>query len=289
MNLVGKKIILGISGSIAAYKALDLLRRLKELSAEVEIVMTENACRFVAPLSFATLSGRQVIVSSFDEHGDPLHHINMAYQSDLLLVAPATANVLGKFSAGIADDFLSTLYLAFRGPVLIAPAMNERMWDHSAVQANVKRLQDQGVLFIEPGAGALACGVEGKGRLADLEKILDQVRSVFRQTGDLSEIKVLITAGPTREPIDPIRYISNRSSGKMGFALASSAIRRGAEVTLVCGPNSLSTPDGVRRINIETTAEMAQSLKKEFPQHDVLVMAAAVADFCIPDYILNYS
>ena len=280
--LADKKIIIGVTGSIAAYKALDVIRRLRELSAEVEVVMTKAACRFVAPLSFATLSGRRVSVSSFDKHSDPVHHITLAGTSDLLVVAPATANILGKFSAGIADDFISTLYLAFCGPVLIAPAMNKRMWEHPATQANVKLLKKRGALFVEPESGALACGEEGKGRLADVDRIVERINSILRPPGDLSGEKVLISAGPTREPIDPIRYLSNRSSGKMGFALAATAVRRGAEVTLVCGPNFLSTPEGVRRIDVETSSEMARELNKELPGHKVLVMAAAVSDFRIP-------
>jgi phosphopantothenoylcysteine decarboxylase/phosphopantothenate--cysteine ligase len=274
-----KKIIIGVTGSIAAYKALDLVRRMRELSAEVEVAMTNAACRFVAPLSFAALSGRRVIASTFDEHVDPVYHITLARTFDLLVVAPATANIIGKFGAGIADDFISTLYMAFCGPVLIAPAMNEKMWEHPATQANVGLLKSRGAFFVEPGTGALACGAEGKGRLAEVDKIIEKIVSVLRPKGDLSGKKVLISAGPTREPMDPIRYLSNRSSGKMGFALAGTAVKRGAEVTLVCGPNSLSTPGGVRRLDVETSSEMAKALEEEFLEHDVLVMAAAVSDF----------
>jgi phosphopantothenoylcysteine decarboxylase/phosphopantothenate--cysteine ligase len=279
--LANKKIILGVTGSIAAYKALDLVRQLKDLSAEVEIAMTKSACRFVEPLSFATLSGHRVIVSLFDEHIDPVYHITLAHTSNLLVVAPATANMIGKFSAGIADDFISTFYLAFCGPILIAPAMNEKMWEHPAVQANISSLKNRGTMFVEPEVGALACGAKGRGRLAEVDRIVAKITDVLRPQGDLSGKKILISAGPTREPIDPIRYLSNRSSGKMGFALAGTAIRRGAEVTLVCGPNSLSTPDRVRRIDVETSSEMAQELQKEFSNHEVLIMAAAVSDFCI--------
>jgi len=277
--LAGKKIVLGVTGSIAAYKALDLVRRLRELSAEVEVAMTKAACQFVTPLSFATLSGRRVITSPFDENIDPVHHITLARSFNLLVVAPATANIIGKFRAGIADDFISTLFLAFRGPVLIAPAMNDKMWDHPATKDNVRLLKSRGTLFVEPEAGALACGDEGKGRLAEIDKIVGEIVSIFCPQQDLSGTKVLISAGPTREPIDPIRYLSNRSSGKMGFALAKTAIQRGAEVTLICGPNSLATPCGVRRIDVETSSEMAQALRKEFRDNDLLVMAAAVSDF----------
>ncbi len=210
--LADKKVVIGVTGSIAAYKALDLVRRLKELSAEVEVAMTAAACRFVAPLSFATFSGRHVIVSSFDEHNDPVYHITLAGTFNLLVVAPATANIIGKFSNGIADDFISTLYLAFCGPVLIAPAMNEKMWEHPATQANIRLLKSRGNLFVEPEVGALACGVEGKGRLAQIDKIVEKIDSILCPRRDLSGKKVLISAGPTREPIDPIRYLSNRSS-----------------------------------------------------------------------------
>jgi phosphopantothenoylcysteine decarboxylase/phosphopantothenate--cysteine ligase len=279
--LAGKKIVVGVTGSIAAYKALDLVRRLKELSAEVEVAMTKAACQFVTPLSFATLSGQRVITSTFDENIDPVHHITLARSFNLLVVAPATANIIAKFSAGVADDFISTLYLAFCGPVLIAPAMNDKMWEHPATEDNVRLLKSRGTHFVEPETGALACGDEGKGRLAEVDKIVGEIISVLCPQQDLSGKKVLISAGPTREPIDPIRYLSNRSSGKMGFALAKTAIQRGAEVTLACGPNSLSTPNGVRRIDVETSSEMAQALREEFPNNDVLVMAAAVSDFRI--------
>lgn len=277
--LADRKIILGVTGSIAAYKALELVRRLREASAEVEVAMTKSACQFVAPLSFATFSGKRVITSTFDEHTDPVYHITLAQTFNLLVVAPATANIIGKFSAGIADDFISTLYLAFCGPVLIAPAMNEGMWEHPATQANVELLKKRGVGFVEPEEGELACGVKGKGRLAEVDKILEKITSILCPKGDLSGKKILISAGPTREPIDPVRYLSNRSSGKMGFALAATAIQRGAEVTLVCGPNSLSTPRGVHRVDVETSQDMSQALKTEFTGCDVLVMAAAVSDF----------
>jgi phosphopantothenoylcysteine decarboxylase/phosphopantothenate--cysteine ligase len=278
-----KKITIGVTGSIAAYKALDLIRRLKEKSIEVEVAMTKAAGRFVAPLSFAALSGRRVITSSFDKHTDPLHHINLARQSHMLAIVPATANIIGKFSSGIADDFISTFYLAFQGPVLIAPAMNEVMWEHPAVRTNIDLLKKRGVVFVEPGAGSLACGEEGKGRLAEVDKIVEKIVSTLQLPGDFSGKKVLISAGPTREPIDPVRFISNRSSAKMGFALAETAAGRGARVTLVSGPTALDTSSRIRRINVETASQMAGALKKEFPAHDVLVMAAAVADFHVKE------
>src|SRR5215467_10343310 len=232
MSLAGKELILGVTGSIAAYKAVYLLRELVRLGARVTVVTTANADRFVGPLTWRTLSGRPVLSDLFDpQTPEAVEHVGLAERAHALLVAPATANVLAKAAHGVADDFLTTLLLAARGPVLMAPAMDGGMWDHAAVAANVSTLRERGVTVLEPEAGALASGQSGKGRLPEVESIVEEIERLLMPGRDLTGERLLVTAGPTREPIDPVRYLSNRSSGKMGYGLATAALRRGAQVT----------------------------------------------------------
>ncbi|MDD5544590.1 MAG: bifunctional phosphopantothenoylcysteine decarboxylase/phosphopantothenate--cysteine ligase CoaBC [Acidobacteriia bacterium] len=279
------KIALGVTGCIAAYKAAELLRLLQQRHLEVQVVMTRHAGEFVAPLTFAALSGRKVITEMFERTGEAssniesaIEHIAVAQSIDLLLVAPATANTIGKFARGMADDFLSTLYLATRAPVVVAPAMNCEMWDHPAVQENIASLRARGVRIVEPDEGYLACGMIGQGRLAANETILNAVAEALRLKNGLAGVQVLVTAGPTVEDIDPVRFISNRSSGKMGYALAEEAVRRGAEVTLISGPTTLQPPQGARWVSVRSAAEMSAAVHKHLPEAGVVVKAAAVAD-----------
>jgi phosphopantothenoylcysteine decarboxylase/phosphopantothenate--cysteine ligase len=273
------QIVLGVSGGIAAYKAPELVRRLQDIGANVRVVLTPNATRFVSPLSLAAVSNHGVTI---DQWGDPekggVDHIELARASELLLVAPATANIIAKLAVGIADDALSTYALAHRGHVMVAPAMNTSMLQHPTVATNVETLRRRGVEIIEPETGRLAEGEEGPGRLADIAVIVERVRLHFAAK-DLAGRHVLVTAGPTREPIDPVRYISNRSSGKMGYALAEAARRRGATVTLVSGPTSLPAPDGVDIAQITTAAEMHDAVMQRVGSNQIVIKAAAVADF----------
>ncbi len=277
--LSGKRILLGVSGGIAAYKAVEVLRKLTEQGAEVRVVMTRNAVRFVAPLTFSALSGMPVLTDEFNE-GDwgPMAHITVTDGLDLALIAPATANIIGKAAAGIADDALSTVLLAADCPVIVAPAMNDRMYRNAVVQRNIARLQEDGVRFVDPESGALACGTSGQGRLASLDRIMHSVTSVLSPK-DLAGVTVLVTAGPTREPIDAVRFISNPSSGRMGYALAAAARDRGAEVTLVSGPTSLIPPLGVNHIPVTTASEMNRAVQDHAGQCQIVIMAAAVSDF----------
>ncbi|MGH9459337.1 MAG: bifunctional phosphopantothenoylcysteine decarboxylase/phosphopantothenate--cysteine ligase CoaBC [Thermoanaerobaculia bacterium] len=272
-------IVLGVSGGIAAYKTPDLVRRLQDTGADVRVILTPNAARFVAPLSLAAVSGHGVIA---DQWGDPgeggVDHIAIARWAELLLVAPATANVIAKLATGIADDALTTYAVAHRTQILLVPAMNTFMYLHPTVQENLGRLRERGVVILEPDAGLLACGDEGVGRMPDVPLIVERVSALFRSK-DLTGRRVLVTAGPTRENIDPVRYISNRSSGKMGYALASAARSRGAEVTLVAGPTALAAPAGVRIIQVTTAAEMYERVLENLDGHDLVLKAAAVADF----------
>ncbi len=278
--LKDKKVVLGVSGGIAAYKAVELLRLLVKEGADVTVVMTENAKQFVTPLTFEALSGHPVYHEIFGgESSASMEHIRAAENADLLIVAPATANTIGKMAHGLADDPLSTLFAAFAGVVLVAPAMNDKMWDNPAVQENIRTLRKRGVGIIDPEAGELACGTMGLGRLAEPERLLAAVRkSLFRQ-GNLSGLRILITAGPTREPLDPVRFITNRSSGKMGYAIARQAQSRGAEVTLISGPTHLDPPQGVTLLDCQRIGEMASQVLDHLPECDVLIMAAAVGDF----------
>jgi len=274
------RIVLGVSGGIAAYKAPELVRRLRDAGGDVRVILTPNAARFVSPLALAAVSEHGVIV---EQWGDPerggVDHIELARWADLLLIAPATANILAKLAVGIADDALTTYAVAHRGAVMVAPAMNTFMLAHPTVQANVETLRARGVEIIEPDSGLLACGDEGAGRLPDVPVIVERVRAHFG-TRDLEGKSVLVTAGPTREPIDPVRYISNRSSGKMGYALAEAARRRGANVTLVSGPTALAEPP-VKVVRVTTAAEMRDAVLAA--PHDIVIKAAAVADFAPVD------
>jgi phosphopantothenoylcysteine decarboxylase / phosphopantothenate---cysteine ligase len=274
------KIALGITGCIAAYKAIEVMRGLQKAGVSVQVVLTRSAAEFVAPLTFEALSEHTVITEMFQPgQNREINHISVAQSIQLLAVAPATANILGKFAHGIADDFLSTLYLSTPAPVVIAPAMNVEMWHHPAVRANVEILKARGHQFVDPEPGMLACGMEGEGRLAGVEVIIEKILEVLRPGASMTGLKVLVTAGPTIEDIDPIRFLSNRSSGKMGYAVASVASQRGAEVFLVSGPTSLDAPSGVRLVPVRSAAQMRDAVLKLFPDMDIVVKAAAVADY----------
>lgn len=274
-----KTIVLGVTGGIACYKAVELVRLLIGGGYRIQVIMTRGAMEFVTPLTFQTLSGHPVASETFNlTQESEIGHINLADSADLFVIAPATANSIGKIANGIADDLLTTVIMATQAPVLIAPAMNIHMFENPILQENLRKLRRVGYHILEPAAGFLACGYEGKGRLPDPEKIAEEVERLLRKK-DLSGERFLITAGPSREPLDPVRYLSNRSSGKMGYALARSAARRGAEVVLVSGPTALECPAGVRRIPVTTAAEMRDAVVKEFAAATAVVMAAAVADY----------
>jgi phosphopantothenoylcysteine decarboxylase/phosphopantothenate--cysteine ligase len=283
--LKGKHIILGVTGGIAAYKMPWLVREFIKGGADVQVVMTRNATQFVTPLTFATLSKREVIVEMFPSNPDQAtmqwtRHIDLALWADMMLVAPATANTIAKIAHGMADDFLSTIVLALRCPLAIAPAMDLDMYQNETTQRNIDALSETGCFIIPPETGELASGLSGPGRLPEPDKLLALVESILEKSHqDLKDKRVLVTAGPTREPIDPVRYVGNRSSGKMGFALANAAAQRGAQVTLISGPVMLKTPRNVRRIDVQTACEMLEATQKEFTLSDVVVMAAAVADY----------
>jgi phosphopantothenoylcysteine decarboxylase/phosphopantothenate--cysteine ligase len=280
------RIVLGVTGGIAAYKAAEIARALIQNGHEVQAVLTNAAEEFIRPLTFASLTGRKVITDLFSSASpeatlsSSIEHIGVAQETDLLLVAPATANILGKFALGLADDFLSTLYLAFRGPVVLAPAMNTGMWEHPAVRANVETLRGRGHAIVDPEDGFLACGTYGPGRLAELDKIVEAVEQALHpRMKDLEGETVLITAGPTQESLDPVRYLSNRSSGKMGYALAQAAIDRGARAILISGPVNLNPPAGAEVIHVRTAAEMRDAVFANLEPATVVIKCAAVADF----------
>ena len=277
------KVALGVTGCIAAYKAVEVLRGLQKRGVAVQVVMTRHSTEFVGSLTFQSISGLPVISEMFERSDDPeIKHIQVAQTIDLLLVAPATANALAKFANGIADDFLSTVYISTTAPVLVAPAMNVEMWAHPATQENVRRLRERGVQFVDPGEGYLACKTVGAGRLAEPDEIVSRAWEILARSSigaNLSGERVLITAGPTYEAIDPVRGITNRSSGKMGYALAQAAIDLGAEVTLVTGPVSLSPPPGARTIRIKSAAEMHSAVMDNLEGATLLIMSAAVADY----------
>ena len=279
------RITLGVTGGVAAYKAAELVRRLQQDSFTIQVVMTRGAREFITPLTFAALTGQKVITDLFAESGgeanleSAIEHIAVAQRTDLLLVAPATADILAKFARGIADDFLTTLYLASTAPVVVAPAMNVNMWNHPATQENVEMLRGRGVKIVDPDEGYLACGMTGAGRLASQEQIVAAVRETLHFRRDLEGQTVLITAGPTCEDLDPVRYLTNRSSGKMGYAVAEAAARRGARVILISGPTSLESPAGVERIAIRTAEEMHRAVQEKFPASSIAIFAAAVADY----------
>ena len=274
-----KTVVLGVSGGIACYKAVELVRLLVRHGFTVQVIMTRGATEFVTPLTFQTLSGRSVATETFSlTQESEIGHINLADQADLFVIAPATANVIGKIAAGIADDLLTTVVMVTQAPVLIAPSMNIHMYENPILQENIHKLKGLGYHFMEPAEGYLACGYEGKGRLPEPQDIVEEIQRLFKKK-DLAGERLLITAGPNHEPLDPVRYLSNRSSGKMGYALARQAVRRGAEVTLISGPTSLTPPAGVRLILVLTAADMRQAVLKEFPSATSVLMAAAVADY----------
>jgi len=279
------KIALGVSGGIAAYKAAEIVRLLQDRGLQVQVIMTAAAQEFIRPLTFAALSGEKVITSMFGAGAEQpnldsaVEHISVAQSIDCLLVAPATADVLAKFAHGIANDFLTTLYLATTAPVVVAPAMNVNMWENAATQANVEILSRRGVHIVEPGSGYLACGMIGAGRLAEPEQIVAATLERLGVSQDLAGETVLVTAGPTYEPIDPVRYLGNRSSGKMGYALAQAALRRGAKVILISGPTALQPPSTAETIFVSTAQQMRTAVLDRWEQASVIIMAAAVADF----------
>ena len=273
-------IALGVTGGIGAYKAVEVVRGLQKRGHDVVAVMTHSAAKFVGPVTFEAITGRRVITDQFEAGANAdIEHIALASTIDLLIVAPATANVIAKLANGIADDFLSTLYTATRAPVLVAPAMNTNMFAHEAVRKNLGTLAARGVRFVEPGEGYLACGWIGKGRLAEPDDIVAAADAILRPASPLRGQKVLITAGPTYEDFDPVRFIGNRSSGKMGYAVAAEAVRRGANVTLISGPTSLEPPAAREVVQVRTAAEMHRAVMSRAGQMDVVIMAAAVADY----------
>jgi phosphopantothenoylcysteine decarboxylase / phosphopantothenate---cysteine ligase len=280
------KIALGVTGGVAAYKAAELVRRLQQEKLDVQVVMTRAAQEFVTPLTFAALTGQKVITDLFRAAGaapanveSAIEHIAVAQRIDLLLVAPATADILGKFAHGIAEDFLSTLYLATKAPVVVAPAMNVNMWDHAATQENLKTLRARSVHVIDPDEGYLACGMTGAGRLAATETIAKKVCEVLGLRHDFAGQTVLVSAGPTCEDLDPVRFLTNRSSGKMGYALAEAAHRRGAHVVLVSGPTELKIPEGVDWVPVRATEQMHRTVLERAREANVAIMAAAVSDY----------
>jgi phosphopantothenoylcysteine decarboxylase / phosphopantothenate---cysteine ligase len=280
------KIALGVTGGVAAYKAAELVRRLQQEKLDVQVVMTRSAQEFITPLTFAALTGKKVITEMFGAGGaepanveSAIEHIAVAQRIDLLLVAPATADILAHFAQGIARDFLSTLYLATKAPVVVAPAMNVNMWDHPATQENLQRLRARGVHVVDPDEGYLACGMTGAGRLAATDAIVEKVRAVLGFRRDLDGQTIVVTAGPTREDIDPVRFLTNRSSGKMGYALAEAAVRRGAHVVLVSGPTDLPIPESVDWVPVRSTEEMRTAVRDHSSDANVVIMAAAVADY----------
>jgi phosphopantothenoylcysteine decarboxylase/phosphopantothenate--cysteine ligase len=283
------KIALGVSGGIAAYKAAEVLRQLQDRGVQVQVVMTRAAQEFVRPLTFAALSGEKVITDMFGEgNAEPnldsaVEHIGVAQSIDALLVVPATADLLAKFANGVANDFLTTLFLATKAPVVVAPAMNVNMWEHEATQKNLNILRERGVKIVEPGSGYLACGMVGSGRLAEPETIVEATLETLGVSQDLKGETVLVTAGPTYEPIDPVRFLGNRSSGKMGYAIAEAAIRRGSRVILVSGPTSLTPPSAAEFVPVETTQQMRDAVMVRFPDATIVVKSAAVADYRVKE------
>ncbi|WP_411683000.1 bifunctional phosphopantothenoylcysteine decarboxylase/phosphopantothenate--cysteine ligase CoaBC [Clostridium thailandense] len=275
-----KTVVIGVTGGIAVYKALDVISKLKKKDYEIHVIMTDSATKFVNPLSFQTLSQNIVNYDMFCEpKAWEIQHISLAKKADLMVVVPATANIIGKVANGIADDLLSTTIMATKAPVVFAPAMNTNMYNNPIVQDNIRKLREYGYTFINPASGRLACGDEGEGKLADTELISKHIESMLYDKKDLLGKKVLVTAGPTIAQIDPVRYITNRSSGKMGYAIAEEARDRGAEVTLIKGPTSLEPPFGMSVINVRTTDEMLDGVLNNFNEQDIIIKAAAVADY----------
>jgi len=275
-----KTIVLGVTGSIAAYKAAEIASRLTQAGAKVHVIMTQEAVQFISPVTFRAITGRPVVTEMFDLASEfSIEHVSLANSADVVIIAPTTANVIAKLAAGIADDMLCCTVLATRAPVLIAPAMETNMYTNPVTQGNLSKLKARGFVVVGPATGWLASGRQGLGRLADVEDIIRVIQRVLRKGEDLTNKHVVVTAGGTREPIDPVRYISNRSSGKMGFALAEAGRDRGADVTLITAPTSLPEPAGIRVIRVCTAEEMRQAVQNEAPRADVLIMSAAVADY----------
>ena len=279
--LNGKKIVLGVTGGIAVYKAVDLVSRLRKQGAEVRVIMTEHAQQFVTPLTFKEISGNKVAVSMWDSNQEfNVEHISLANWADAFVVAPATANILAKMANGIADDLLSTTLLAAQAPIIVCPAMNTGMYQNPITQENIAKLEGHGVTVMPPAVGYLACGVTGPGRLPEPQQIVEFIDDFFaKKDGDMVGLKVLVTAAGTREPIDPVRFVGNRSSGKMGYAIAQMAAQRGAEVLLVTGPSALPIPPNVKGVKVETTNEMLEAVMEAYDKMDVVIKAAAVADY----------
>lgn len=279
--LKGKKIVLGVTGGIAVYKAVDLVSRLRKQGCEVRVVMTEHAQQFVTPLTFKEISGNQVAVSMWSSNQEfNVEHIALANWADAFIVAPATANIIAKMAYGLADDLLSTTLLAAQAPIVVCPAMNTGMYENAATQENIAKLKSRGVTVMPPAVGKLACGTSGAGRLPEPQEIVEFLNAFFaKREGDLRGLKVLVTAAGTREPIDPVRFVGNRSSGKMGYAVAQMAAERGAEVLLISGPSALSIPANVKAIKVETTNEMLEACLESYDKVDIVIKAAAVADY----------
>ena len=280
MQIKGKTVIIGVSGSIAAYKTADLVSTLVKSECDVYVIMTKNAVNFINPITFETLTGHKCLVDTFDrDFNFNIEHVSLASRADACLIAPATANVIGKLACGIADDMLTTTVMAAKCPKLIAPAMNTGMYDEPVLQDNLKKLQGYGYEVIEPDEGRLACGVTGRGRLPDKDILIQYLYKALETEKDFAGKKVLVTAGPTKEPFDPVRYITNHSTGTMGYAIAKAAVRRGAEVVLISGTEALSDPVGVETVHIETAEDMFQAVREHFSESDIVIKAAAVADY----------
>ena len=280
MDLTGRNIVLGITGGIAAYKSAEVVSRLRHLGANVHVIMTKNAAEFVAPLTFRTLSANPVMTDTFAAPEEwNVEHVALAKLAEIFVIAPATANILAKMACGIADDMLSTTVLATKATILVAPAMNTGMWTAEATRHNVETLRNRGVEFIGPDSGLLACGDEGAGRMSEPEEIVNRIGELLARIQDLLGLKVLVTAGATRERLDPVRFLTNDSSGKMGFAIAEAARCRGAEVTLVKAAATAQTPADVRIVNVESAEDLLKAMKTEAPKQDILIQAAAVADY----------
>ena len=280
MKLTGKEIVLGVTGGIAAYKAAEVVSRLRKMGASVHVIMTENARQFITPLTLETLSGNPVVHDTFERPATwEVEHIALAKRAEVFVIAPATANILAKMACGIADDMLSTTVLATKAPVLVAPAMNTGMWTAPATRQNVETLRQRGVRFVGPEAGFLACGDEGSGRMSEPAAIVEAIEAILCPRRDMEGLRVMVTAGGTRERLDPVRYIGNDSSGKMGFALAESARARGAEVTLVCGHTTAKRPEGIPATEVESTCELYDAVLERAAEQDVIIQAAAPADY----------
>ena len=280
MQLKDKTVIVGVTGSIAAYKAADLVSTLVKKDCDIYVIMTKNAVNFINPITFETLTGHKCLVDTFDrDFNFNIEHVSLATRADVCIIAPATANIIGKLACGIADDMLSTTVMAAKCPKLVAPAMNTGMYDEPVLQDNLDRLKGYGYEIIEPDEGRLACGVNGRDRLPDKEILLQYIFDALEEKDDLQGKKVIVTAGPTREPFDPVRYITNHSTGKMGYAIAASAWRRGAEVTLISGTDSLPDPVGIDTVHVETAEDMFLAVRDHFSESDIVIKAAAVADY----------